>query len=55
MKRLYTPREFSGDSLAVIARANEICDSYAAQGYELTLAASRWPRVEEFLEGIDGQ
>lgn len=33
----YVPREFRGSSLAIIAKANEICADYAAQGYDLTL------------------
>jgi hypothetical protein len=37
MRIAYVSRDFSPGSLALIARANEICESYAAQGYELTL------------------
>lgn len=33
----YVPRNFSGDSLAVIEHANGICESYQGQGYDLTL------------------
>jgi len=37
MKIPYVERDFSPDSLAIIEQANQICESYAAQGYELTL------------------
>lgn len=37
MKIAYTPREFSSGSLAVIKTANDILESYAAQGFDLTL------------------
>src|SRR5579872_5079283 len=36
-KICYQARNFSADSLLVIERASEICDSYAEQGYDLTL------------------
>lgn len=33
----YVPKNFSADSLSVIDAANDICQSYQAQGYDLTL------------------
>lgn len=33
----YVPRDFSPASLAIIAKANEMCEAYAAQGFDLTL------------------
>jgi len=39
-KICYQARNFSADSLLVIERASEICDSYAEQGYDLDLR--RW-------------
>jgi hypothetical protein len=33
----YKPKSFRGDSLAIIQHAEDICNEYAAQGYELTL------------------
>jgi hypothetical protein len=37
MKICYVPRTFSADSAATIAKANEILEDYARQGYDLTL------------------
>lgn len=37
MKICYQKRDFSAGSLAVIKRANDILEDYAAQGYDLTL------------------
>jgi hypothetical protein len=36
-KILYVDRNFSAESLEVISQAEELCDDYAAQGYNLTL------------------
>jgi hypothetical protein len=36
-KIIYVPRTFSATTLAVIETAEQICDEYAAQGYDLTL------------------
>ena len=33
----YVPKNFAAASLAVIRQADAICQSYAAQGYDLTL------------------
>lgn len=33
----YVPRNFSGESLAVIEQAREICEDYSKQGFDLTL------------------
>jgi hypothetical protein len=37
MKIAYTAPSFSAQGLAVVSRAQVICDDYAAQGYQLTL------------------
>lgn len=37
MKIEYVARRFSAESIAIIERAEAICDDYAAQGYDLTL------------------
>ncbi len=33
----YITKRFSDSSLAIIAKANEICEEYAGQGFDLTL------------------
>lgn len=37
MKKCYIPKNFSSNSLGVIAQANTIIDAYEAQGFDLTL------------------
>lgn len=37
MKRAYQPKTFNPEHSAIIRRAVEICEDYAAQGYDLTL------------------
>jgi len=36
-KTIYVPKNFQPDSMEIIERAEQICNDYAAQGYDLTL------------------